>query len=82
MRLHRRDDYAAVSMSFCVLLHDMQDYDFKARFESLPDSTTWLDTRGLLTRTWPIGAYTLSTKKEAYSKDIYEARKAQHGGLE
>jgi hypothetical protein len=29
----------------------MQDYDFKARFESLPDSTTRLDTRGLLTTT-------------------------------
>jgi hypothetical protein len=39
-----------------------------------------------LTRTWSIGssllAYQLSAKEEAYSKDIYEARKAQHGGLE
>jgi hypothetical protein len=54
MRLHHRDDSTAVSTSFCVLPHDMQDYDFKVRLESLPDSTTRLDTRGLLTRTRPI----------------------------
>jgi hypothetical protein len=42
MRIHRHDDFADVSTSFCVLPHDMQYYDFKARFESLPwlyDST-------------------------------------------
>jgi hypothetical protein len=80
MRLYRRDDSAAVSTSFCVLPHDMQDYNFKARLESLPDSTTRLDTRGLMTRTRPIGssclAYLVSAKEEAYSKDIHEARKA------
>jgi hypothetical protein len=50
MRLRRRNDFATMSTSFGDLTHDMQDYDFKARFESLPDSTTRLDTRGLLTR--------------------------------
>jgi hypothetical protein len=73
MRLHRRGDSTAVSTSFCVLPHDIQDCDFKARFESLPDSTIRLDTRGLLMRTWPIEssplAYPLSAKEKAYSKD-------------
>jgi hypothetical protein len=73
MRLHRRDDFATVSTSFGALTHDMQDCDFKARLESLPDSTTRLDTRGLLTRTRPNGssclAYPVSTKEEVYSKD-------------
>jgi hypothetical protein len=46
MRLHHRDNSVGVSTSFCVLPHDMQDYDFKARFESLPNSTTRLDTQG------------------------------------
>jgi hypothetical protein len=86
MRLHRHDDSVAVSTSFYVLPHDMPDYDFKARFESLPDSTTRLDTQGLLTRTRPIRssclAYLVPTKEEAHSKDIHEARKAQHVDLE
>jgi hypothetical protein len=68
------------------LPYDMQDYDFKKKFESLPDSTTRLDTRGLLTRTGPIGSsclsYLVSTKEEVHSKDIHEAHKAQHAGLE
>jgi hypothetical protein len=54
---------------------DMQDYDFNAKFESLPDSTNRLDTRGLLTRVWPLGAsclaYPLSATEEAYSKDTW-----------
>jgi hypothetical protein len=50
IRLHHRNDFASMSTSFGALTHDMQDYDFKARFESLPDSTNQLDTRGLLTR--------------------------------
>jgi hypothetical protein len=73
MRLHRHDDSAAVLTSFCVLPHDMQDYDFKARFESLPGSTTRLDTQGLLTRTRPIGssclAYLVLAKEEAHSRN-------------
>jgi hypothetical protein len=36
--------------SFGALTCDIQDCDFKARFESLPDSTNRLDTRGLLMR--------------------------------
>jgi hypothetical protein len=49
-RLHRQDYFAAVLTSFCVLPHDMQDYDYsmiKAKFESLHDSMTQLDTRGI-----------------------------------
>jgi hypothetical protein len=60
MRLRRRNDFATVSTSFGALTHDMQDYDFKARFESLPDSTTRLDTRGLLTRERLLGSSPLS----------------------
>jgi hypothetical protein len=40
MRLHQHDDSTTMSASFGALTHDMQDYDFKARLESLPDSTT------------------------------------------
>jgi hypothetical protein len=50
MQLYHRNDFTTMSTSFGALTHDMQDYDFKARFESLPDSTTRLDTWGLLTR--------------------------------
>jgi hypothetical protein len=50
MQLHYCNDFATMSTSFGALTHDMQDYDFKASFESLPDSTTRLDTRGLLMR--------------------------------
>jgi hypothetical protein len=65
MQLHRRNDFATMSTSFGALTHDMQDYDmqdydFKARFESLPDSTTRLDTRGLLTRERPLGSSSLA----------------------
>jgi hypothetical protein len=42
MRLHRRDNSAAVSTSFCVLPHDMRDYDYlmiKARsLDALPSN--------------------------------------------
>jgi hypothetical protein len=73
MRLHRHDDSVAVSTLFCVLPHDILDYDFKVRFESLPDSTIRLDTRGILMRTRPIGssclAYLVPAKEEAHSKD-------------
>jgi hypothetical protein len=59
--------------SFGALTRDMQDYDFKARFESLPDSTTRLDTRGLVMREQTLGssclAYLVSAKEEARSKD-------------
>jgi hypothetical protein len=72
--------------SFGALTRDVQDYDFKARFESLPDSTNRLDTRGLLMRERPLGssplAYPLSAKEKARSKDIHEARKVQHTDLE
>jgi hypothetical protein len=58
IRQHHHNDSATVRLhrpryartSFGALTRDMQDYDFKARFESLPDSTNRLDTRGLLTR--------------------------------
>jgi hypothetical protein len=58
IRQHYHNDLATVRLhrprhartSFGILTRDMQDYDFKARFESLPDSTNRLDTRGLLTR--------------------------------
>jgi hypothetical protein len=50
IRLHRYNDFASMSTSFGALTSDMQDYDFKARFESLPDSMNRLDTQGLLTR--------------------------------
>jgi hypothetical protein len=73
MGLHRRNDSAAVSTSFCVLSHDMQDCGFKARFESLPDSTTRLDTRGLLTRERPLVSsslvYLVPAQEEAHSKN-------------
>jgi hypothetical protein len=57
VRQHHHNDLATVRLhrprrartSFGALTRDMQDYDFKARFESLPDSTNRLDTRGLLT---------------------------------
>jgi hypothetical protein len=58
IRQHHHNDLATVRLhrprhartSFGALTHDMQDYDFKERFESLPDSTNRLDIRGLLTR--------------------------------
>jgi hypothetical protein len=58
VRQHHHNDSATVQLhrprhartSFGALTRDMQDYDFKARFESLPDSTNRLDTRRLLTR--------------------------------
>jgi hypothetical protein len=58
VRQHRHNDSATVRLhrprhtrtSFGTLTRDMQDYDFKARFESLPNSMNRLDTRGLLTR--------------------------------
>jgi hypothetical protein len=75
MQLHRRDNSAAVSTTFCVLPYDMQDYDFKARFESLSNSMTRLDTRELLTRTRPIGssclAYLVPAKEENHSKETW-----------
>jgi hypothetical protein len=43
MQLHCYNDFATMLTSFGALTHDMQDYDFKARFESLPDSMTRLD---------------------------------------
>jgi hypothetical protein len=46
MRLHHRNDFTTRLTSFGALTHDMQDYDFKPRFESLPDSMTRLDTQG------------------------------------
>jgi hypothetical protein len=59
MRLRCRNDFAIVSTSFGALTYDRQDYDFKARLESLPDSMTRLDTRGLLTRERPLGSSSL-----------------------
>jgi hypothetical protein len=73
MRLRHRNDFATVSTSFGAPTHEKQDYDFKARFESLPDSTTRIDTRGLLMREQPLGssclAYLVSAKEEAHSKN-------------
>jgi hypothetical protein len=58
VRQYHHSDSATVQLhrprhartSFGSLTRDMQDYDFKARFESLSDSTNRLDTRGLLAR--------------------------------
>jgi hypothetical protein len=47
MQLHRPRH---ARTSFGALTRDMQDYDLKAGFESLPDSTNRLDTQGLLMR--------------------------------
>jgi hypothetical protein len=73
-RLPHCDDFATMSTSFGAMTHDRQDCDFKARLESLPDSTTRLDTRGLLMRERHLGSsslvYPLSVKEEARSKDI------------
>jgi hypothetical protein len=52
MRLHRPRH---ARTSFGALARDMQDYDVKARLESLPDSTNRLDTRGLLTKELQMG---------------------------
>jgi hypothetical protein len=75
MRLNRRDDFATVSTSFCILPHGMQDYDYsmlKERFEFLPDSTTRLETWGLLTRVRPFGssllAYLLQPKNKMVTR--------------
>jgi hypothetical protein len=83
VRQHHHSDSATVQLhrprhartSLGALTRDMQDYDFKARFECLPDSMNRLDTRGLLTRVWLLGssclAYPLSAMEEAYLKDTW-----------
>jgi hypothetical protein len=60
MQLHCRNDFATMSTSFGALTHDLQDYGFKTRFESLPDSTIRLDTQGLLMRERPRGSSPLA----------------------
>jgi hypothetical protein len=64
LRQHHHNDLAVVRLhrlrhartSFGALSCDMQDYDFKARFESLSDSTTRLDTQGIVMRERPLGS--------------------------
>jgi hypothetical protein len=58
MRLHRPRH---ARISFGALTRDMQDYDVKARLESLPDSTNRLDTRGLLMKELQMGPRYLPT---------------------
>jgi hypothetical protein len=77
MQLHRCNDFATMSTSFGALTHDMQDYDFKARFESLPDSMTQLDTRGLVTRERPLGSSSLAYLSRPKDKETLEAQEAQ-----
>jgi hypothetical protein len=77
MQLHHRNDFATMSTSFGALTHDMQGYDFKARFESLSDSTTRLDTRGLLTREQPSGPHLWPTCCGPRTRWTLEAQEAQ-----
>jgi hypothetical protein len=63
IRQHHHHDSATVRLhrprhartSFGALTRDMQDYNVKARLESLPDSMNRLDTRGLLTKKLQMG---------------------------
>jgi hypothetical protein len=76
MQLHHHNDFATMLTSFGALTHDMQDYDFKARFESLPDSTTRLDIRGLLTRERPLRSSPLAYLLRPKNKMTLEAQEA------
>jgi hypothetical protein len=55
----------------------MQDYNVKARFESLPNSTTRLDTRGLVMRELPLGSSSLAYLPWTKDKETLEAQEAQ-----
>jgi hypothetical protein len=75
MQLHRRNDFATMSTLFGVVTHDMhmQDYDFNARFESLPNFMTQLDTRGttdeeMTPRVLIIGIPAAAQEQDGHSK--------------
>jgi hypothetical protein len=85
IRQHHYNDSATVQLhrprhartSFGALTRDMQDYDFKARLESLPDSMNRLDTRGLVTRERTLGSSILPTYYSPRTRWTFEAQEVQ-----